>query len=102
MNDALAVHMGVANNDLFHIGDCLVFQDGFLFLDEFTQVASIAKLGYDISVVFGVVNIEHIDNVFGMFKSFENIDLGSQEVFMDFSFEHFHFDDFNCDFLVWL
>ncbi len=58
MNDIVPVQIGITDNNLLHELNCFEFGETLFLLDYFGKVASFAELGYDISIVLGVVNIE--------------------------------------------
>lgn len=95
MDDAARVDVVVACEDLVHEGDGFSFRDTFASRDEFGQISSLAELSDYVGVVFGVVDVIDFYDVLAVLQSFEDFYFGSEEVLVDFAFDHFHVDDFD-------
>ena len=57
----------IASDDLIHHVDCLMFRERFFVGKYFSQIAIITKLGYNVCVVFGGIDVKYFDNVIAIF-----------------------------------
>lgn len=95
MDDSSTENMVVPVDNLGHQFKRLIFRKSFFGCDEFGQIALVAQLCDDVSIVFGGVNIVDIDDIFGVLEIFEDFHFGNEKVLMDFPFDVFHIDDFD-------
>lgn len=101
VNDTVFRDLIVTINDLSHQLHGLIFRDCFSFVDKLCKIAFVTKFGNNVSIILCCVDIEKFKNVGKIFERFEDINLRGEEIFMDFSFDHFHVDDFDGDCLIW-
>lgn len=102
MDDTSGVNAVVTVDDLVHERDGIVLGEGSARRDHFGQISAVTEFCDDVGVVFGVIDVIDFYNVFAVFEKFEHLDLGGQQIFVDFSFDHAHIDDFDGNCLVWV
>ena len=97
MNYSIGTDFRVAVDDLLDDGDGLGLGHSPFAGDHFGEVAALAEFGNYVGVILRRIDIEDLDDVFGVFESFQDLDFGGEQVFMDLALEHLHVDHLDGD-----
>ena len=94
MDDFMVMNFFVSIEELGHVEAGFGF--GEFGLDDCVHVRR-AEFCNEVRVVFGGDDIIESENARFVFQLFEDFDFGLKKNTVDFVFEHFEIDDFDCD-----